>query len=284
MLSIVESRHSLEDVYLELIDEDPEAAAAMRLDAGRIRAVVRKEFRALRRNRFIIGTMAVLPLVFLITPMIEIFRLSPGIPEQVVQRLAGSTFLLLLIIPVVVPGRHRRLLGGGRARAGDAGAAAHHPAAPRGAAARQGGGGDRPLGRASPTSSSRSSPSPPSSSPPTPRWRRRWCRARSSSARSSSRRSSRDGRSGWASPSRRGRATSGWPSSWAPSPAFRRWASSRSSTSRSSPRASASRWRSPAVLLVADLGMWRVVSAMFDRERLLTGARATSDRARRAAG
>ncbi|MGA9114761.1 MAG: ABC transporter permease subunit [Candidatus Dormiibacterota bacterium] len=75
----------------------------MRLDAGRILAVVRKEFRALRRNRFIIGTMTVLPIVFLITPMIEIFRLSPGIPETVVQRLAGSTFLLLLIIPVVVP-------------------------------------------------------------------------------------------------------------------------------------------------------------------------------------
>jgi len=75
----------------------------MRLDAGRILAVVRKEFRALRRNRFIIGTMTVLPVIFLISPMIEIFRLSPGISEEVVQRLAGSTFLLLMIIPVVVP-------------------------------------------------------------------------------------------------------------------------------------------------------------------------------------
>jgi ABC-type transport system involved in multi-copper enzyme maturation permease subunit len=75
----------------------------MRLDAGRLRAVVRKEFRVLLRNRFIIGTMTVLPVVFLITPMIEIFRLSPGIPASVVQRFAGSTFLLLLIIPVVVP-------------------------------------------------------------------------------------------------------------------------------------------------------------------------------------
>lgn len=75
----------------------------MSLDAGRILAVVRKELRALRRNRFIIGTMVVLPIVFLISPMIEIFRLGPGIPESVVERLAGSTFLLLLIIPVVVP-------------------------------------------------------------------------------------------------------------------------------------------------------------------------------------
>jgi ABC-2 type transport system permease protein len=73
------------------------------LDAGRLGAVVRKEFRVLLRNRFIIGTMTVLPVVFLITPMIEIFRLSPGIPASVVQRFAGSTFLLLLVVPVVVP-------------------------------------------------------------------------------------------------------------------------------------------------------------------------------------
>ena len=75
----------------------------MKLDAGRLSAVVRKEFRVLVRNRFIIGTMAVLPLIFLATPMIEIFRLSPGVPAIVVQRLAGSTFLLLLVVPVVVP-------------------------------------------------------------------------------------------------------------------------------------------------------------------------------------
>jgi ABC-2 type transport system permease protein len=74
----------------------------MRLDGGRLAAVVRKEFRVLLRNRFIIGTMTVLPVVFLLTPMIEIFRLS-GISAEVVQRFAGSTFLLLLVVPVVVP-------------------------------------------------------------------------------------------------------------------------------------------------------------------------------------
>ena len=95
----------------------------MSLDAGRILAVVRKEFRALRRNRFIIGTMTVLPVIFLISPMIEIFRLSPGISEEVVQRLAGSTFLLLMIIPVVVPAA---IVGeGGDQLVGDLGPAAH---------------------------------------------------------------------------------------------------------------------------------------------------------------
>jgi len=75
----------------------------MRLNGGRLAAVVRKEFRVLLRNRFIIGTMTVLPVVFLLTPMIEIFRLGADVPSGLVQRIAGSTFLLLLVVPVVVP-------------------------------------------------------------------------------------------------------------------------------------------------------------------------------------
>ena len=39
---------------------------------------MRKEVREFRRNRFVVGTMAVLPLVFLITPMVTLFR----IPES----------------------------------------------------------------------------------------------------------------------------------------------------------------------------------------------------------
>ena len=35
----------------------------------RVLTVVRKEVREFRRNRFVIGTMAVLPVVFLITPL-----------------------------------------------------------------------------------------------------------------------------------------------------------------------------------------------------------------------
>ena len=41
----------------------------------RILSVVRKEVREFRRNRFVIVTMAVLPFVFLITPMLTIFRI-----------------------------------------------------------------------------------------------------------------------------------------------------------------------------------------------------------------
>jgi hypothetical protein len=38
------------------------------------------------------------------------------------------------------------------------------------------------------------------------------------------------------------------------------------------------------ILLFADVAMYRVVSAMFDRERLLTGSRSGAARASRASG
>jgi len=38
------------------------------------------------------------------------------------------------------------------------------------------------------------------------------------------------------------------------------------------------------VLLIADVLMWRVVSAMFDGERLLIGARSRTARSNRASG
>jgi hypothetical protein len=40
----------------------------MRMNTGRIAAVVRKEFREYRRTPSVIGTVAVLPLAFLIEP------------------------------------------------------------------------------------------------------------------------------------------------------------------------------------------------------------------------
>jgi hypothetical protein len=49
----------------------------MRINIGRLAAVLRKELREYRRSPFIIGTMAVLPLVFLIEPIVTIFRLGP---------------------------------------------------------------------------------------------------------------------------------------------------------------------------------------------------------------
>lgn len=69
----------------------------------RIGAVVRKEVREYRRNRFVVTTMAVLPLVFLITPMITLFRIPASASGTVVERAVGVTSLLLLIVPIVIP-------------------------------------------------------------------------------------------------------------------------------------------------------------------------------------
>ncbi len=74
-----------------------------RVDATRVRAVVLKEFRQYRRNKFILYTMVVMPVVFLFVPISTILSLSASLPESAVRGAVGSVFLLMLIIPIVVP-------------------------------------------------------------------------------------------------------------------------------------------------------------------------------------
>jgi ABC-type Na+ efflux pump permease subunit len=69
----------------------------------RVISVVRKEVREFRRNRFVIGTMAVLPFIFLITPMITIFRIPASASGAQLKAAVGVISLLLLIIPIVIP-------------------------------------------------------------------------------------------------------------------------------------------------------------------------------------
>jgi len=69
----------------------------------RVGAVVRKEVREFRRNRFVIGTMAVMPLVFLITPMVTMFRVPASASGTAVRGAVGVVSLLLLIVPLVIP-------------------------------------------------------------------------------------------------------------------------------------------------------------------------------------
>ncbi len=69
----------------------------------RVQAVVRKEFRQYRRNKFILYTMVIMPVVFLFVPIVTILNLSPSLPDSAVKGAVGSVFLLMLIIPIVVP-------------------------------------------------------------------------------------------------------------------------------------------------------------------------------------
>jgi ABC-type Na+ efflux pump permease subunit len=69
----------------------------------RVASVIRKEVREFRRNRFVIGTMAALPCVFLISPMITIFRVPESATGPQVQAAVGVISLLMLIVPIVLP-------------------------------------------------------------------------------------------------------------------------------------------------------------------------------------
>jgi ABC-type Na+ efflux pump permease subunit len=75
----------------------------VRINAGRLAAVVRKEFRDYSRTRSVVGTMVVLPIIFLVEPMIGVFRLAPSVSATTVDRTVGTTFLLLLVAPALIP-------------------------------------------------------------------------------------------------------------------------------------------------------------------------------------
>jgi ABC-type transport system involved in multi-copper enzyme maturation permease subunit len=66
----------------------------------RVRAVFRKEVREYRRNGFIVLTMAIIPLIFLIQPLVVVF----GLPAAAANELAhGHLLLYMLGIPALVP-------------------------------------------------------------------------------------------------------------------------------------------------------------------------------------
>ena len=69
----------------------------------RIRSVVLKELRDFRRNRFIIITMGAMPLIFLVSPLVTVFHVPASATISLVQRQVGATSLLLLVVPVVIP-------------------------------------------------------------------------------------------------------------------------------------------------------------------------------------
>jgi ABC-type Na+ efflux pump permease subunit len=73
------------------------------IDRGRVMAVFRKELRQFRRNRAIVVTMGILPVLFLTGPMINIFSLNASESSSTVHSVVGSALLLMLIVPVILP-------------------------------------------------------------------------------------------------------------------------------------------------------------------------------------
>jgi len=72
----------------------------MNISRRRVRAIYRKELREYRRNRSIVAGMAILPLIFLLQPLITVFSLSASAASQLAGR---HELLYLLAIPALVP-------------------------------------------------------------------------------------------------------------------------------------------------------------------------------------
>ena len=72
----------------------------MNVSKRRVRAIFRKELREYRHNGSIVSTMAVIPLIFVIPPMIQIFAL-PASAASALQH--EDPLLYMLGIPAIVP-------------------------------------------------------------------------------------------------------------------------------------------------------------------------------------
>ncbi len=73
------------------------------LNMARVRAIARKEFRDYRRNRFVVFTMAVAPVVFVTWALISILAISAAEPSSALDTSVGLTMLFLLLVPATVP-------------------------------------------------------------------------------------------------------------------------------------------------------------------------------------
>jgi ABC-2 type transport system permease protein len=66
----------------------------------RIIAIVRKELRDYRRNGAVVATMSILPLIFVIAPLLEVFELPAASAHTLLHR---EPLLYMLGIPTLVP-------------------------------------------------------------------------------------------------------------------------------------------------------------------------------------
>lgn len=70
---------------------------------SRFWVLLQKEFREYRRNKLIVGTMAGLPVMFLLITIVPLLMLPPQVPEEAARALGGQALLLFLLIPVILP-------------------------------------------------------------------------------------------------------------------------------------------------------------------------------------
>lgn len=69
----------------------------------RVGAILLKELRDYRRNRFVIRTMAATPVLFIILPMIQLLAANASADTANLNLRIGLSLLYMLVIPVTVP-------------------------------------------------------------------------------------------------------------------------------------------------------------------------------------
>ncbi len=69
----------------------------------RIAAVIAKELREYRRNRFLVGTMIVYPAIFTALPIATFFARQPAVASAGLSKHIGLSLLYMLLIPMIVP-------------------------------------------------------------------------------------------------------------------------------------------------------------------------------------
>ncbi|MES1249016.1 MAG: ABC transporter permease subunit [Actinomycetota bacterium] len=73
------------------------------MNRTRIAAVIGKELREFRRNRFLIGSMTAYPLLFTALPIATFFAKQPSVASAGLSKHIGLSLLYMLLVPVVLP-------------------------------------------------------------------------------------------------------------------------------------------------------------------------------------
>jgi ABC-type transport system involved in multi-copper enzyme maturation permease subunit len=70
---------------------------------ARVGAILQKELRDYRRNRFVIYTMVFLPLIFIAAPMVQLFTINVSSTSAKFDAHIGLSLLYMVILPAVIP-------------------------------------------------------------------------------------------------------------------------------------------------------------------------------------
>jgi ABC-2 type transport system permease protein len=73
------------------------------IDAGRIGAVVRKELADMRRSRLTVVTMAAVPLIYVTIPVLILLTAGQSATSAQLSQIAGAVLTDLMLIPLLIP-------------------------------------------------------------------------------------------------------------------------------------------------------------------------------------